>query len=89
MRGSVWGFVVSVHAFPTPEPSINGIRVKFSPSIPRDKILLIDGDAYIFGRPSVRARRRRPHGRTNGPRRWKRETVTFSPMLDRIHEFTT
>ncbi len=62
--------------------SLAGVHIQGSPLVPEDQLLYIGGRIFFHRRMSLRGRKRRPHGRTNGPRRWKVRTVVYQPALD-------
>lgn len=63
---------------------LTGVPVVLSRYVPEDAVYRIDGKIVMHGRTSHRARKRRPHGRANGPRRWKRWSVPYRPVYDRL-----
>lgn len=63
-----------------------GIPMFPSPYVPEDQLIRTSDGIYFHSRISIRAKRRRPHGRTNGPRRWKIKYVRYQPVYDRLKE---
>lgn len=71
-------FISRLHDLP------HGIPIHGSPFVPEDQMLVAAGHVYFHQRESIRARKRYPHGRSNGPRRWKVKVVTYRPAIDKI-----
>lgn len=65
-----------------------GLALQGSSLVPEGQVVRMGDRVLYHERVSVRARRRRPHGRTNGPRRWKARIVLYRPDYDRMMEAT-
>ena len=68
----------------TSDAALAGVPLIPSPYVREGQLVQTDDAIYFHSRQSVRARRRRPHGRTNGPKRWKVRRVTYQPDFDRL-----
>lgn len=65
-------------------PRLDGIRIFLTPYVDEKSMVQTKDGIYLHSRLSCRAKRRRPHGRTNGPRRWKVKYVRYQPVWDRL-----
>ena len=61
-----------------------GIPIVTHWAVPEGKIFVVNGSLHTHSRRSERTKWRRPHGRTNGPRKRRTKYVTYSPDLDRV-----
>lgn len=67
-----------------PPDRFTGIPLVGSALVPPGQVYQVDGRLVFHSRPSRRERWRRPHGRTNGPRRRVVKVVRYEPDLVRI-----
>ncbi len=67
---------------------MSGITIRTSPFVPEGQIVQTADGLWFHGRVSTRVKYRRPHGRTNGPRRAIVRRVVYQPDLDRVRATT-
>jgi hypothetical protein len=64
-----------------------GVPLIGSPNVPVGQLVQVGQLVYFHRHTAVTGRKRRPHGRTNGPRRWKVTTrVVEDPLIDKLRE---
>lgn len=61
-----------------------GVTIVASPYVPEGTMMMIGHQVLYHERVSVRVRHRKPHGRTNGPRRRRVRRVRYRPDYDRL-----
>lgn len=69
-------------------PAFGNVDIVASRYIPRGKVMMVGRTAYFPTKFSRRRKWRRPHGRTNGPRRMKERQVRYQPELDSVLAMT-
>ncbi len=69
----------------TQEPMFYGHPIALSPFVDPKLVLKTDGAILMHGSSRVRGRKsKRPHGRTNGPKRQQYHGYYYAPMWDKI-----